>query len=72
MRKIGSENDTVTAQWLADRGYTIERASKNVGVSKTHLLFVVRGKRKPSKELMKRVLNLPVLAPVKCRVASEK
>lgn len=73
MSNMESINATVTpeitAEWLAQRGYTIARAAVNAGVSGVHLGLVLKGMRKPSRELVKRLKKLPKLHAVKCRVA---
>ncbi|MEG3024307.1 MAG: hypothetical protein RR888_09570 [Akkermansia sp.] len=73
MNDIGRIKTTVaseiTAQWLANRGYTIKRAAANVGVSDVHLGLVLKGVRNPSRELVKRLKRLPKLHAVRCRVA---
>ena len=52
-----SNNDvTVTARYLADKGYTITRAAQNVGCSPSHLTMVLQGKRVPSEALLERLL----------------
>lgn len=59
---------TVTARYLADKGYTITRAAQNVGCSPSHLTMVLQGKRVPSEALLERLRGLAPLKPVLCRV----
>ena len=66
MKTKGKKN--VTAQWLADRGYSVSRAAVAAGVTPMHLCLVLKGERKPSAELVMALRSLPAYHPVKCRV----
>lgn len=59
------KNITVTADFLAARGYSITRAAQAVGVSPNHLSQVTRGLRKPSKELVAAIKRLPKGSPIR-------
>lgn len=58
----------ITPEFLAGRGYSVNRAAAAAGVSATHLCLVLKGERKPSAELVKALRSLPAYHPVKCRV----
>lgn len=58
----------ITPEFLAGRGYSVNRAAAAVGVSATHLCLVLKGKRKPSAELVNALKTLPAYHPVRCRV----
>lgn len=58
----------ITPEFLAGRGYSVNRAAAAVGVSSTHLCLVLKGKRKPSAELVNALKTLPAYHPVRCRV----
>ena len=68
MNRIDNNNVAVTAQYLADKGYSITRAAQNVGCSPAHLTKVLQGDREPSAALLERLRALPKLMPVLCRV----
>lgn len=68
MNRKSNKDMTVTARYLADKGYTITRAAQNVGCSPAHLTKVLKGERKPSVALLERLRALAVLKPVLCRV----
>lgn len=68
MNRNDNKNVTVTARYLADKGYTITRAAQNVGCSPSHLTKVLQGERVPSEELLERLRGLAKLKPVLCRV----
>lgn len=67
MNAKDKKNVTVTAQGLAERGYSVSKAAAAAGVSTTHLCAVLRGKRTPSAELVQRLRSLPKYHPVPCR-----
>jgi len=69
MSDLVKHNMTVTPEFLAARGYTLTKAAAAVGVSTTHLCYVLKGERKPSKELMHNLRTLPKYHPVKARVS---
>ena len=68
MNRKSNKDITVTARYLADKGYTITRAAQNVGCSPAHLTHVLKGDRQPSATLQERLRALPRLMPVMCRV----
>lgn len=68
MNQKSNKDVTVTARYLADKGYTITRAAQNVGCSPAHLTHVLKGDRQPSACLLERLRGLPALKPVLCRV----
>lgn len=65
MNGQASKNVTVTAGFLAARGYSITRAAMAVGVSPNHLSQVSRGLRKPSKGLVAAIMRLPQGSPIR-------
>ncbi len=69
MSTLVKSNMTVTPEFLAERGYTLTKAAAAAGVSTTHLRFVLKGERKPSKELMRKLRKLPKYHPIKARVS---
>ena len=69
MNQVDNNNVAVTAQFLADKGYSITRAAQNVGYSPAHLTRVLKGDREPSAALLERLRALPRLMPVMCRVS---
>lgn len=69
MNALVKPNITVTPEFLAERGYSISKAAAAVGVSAPHLCFVLKGARKPSEDLVRRLMELPKFHPVKCRVS---
>lgn len=68
MNRKSNKDVTVTARYLADKGYSITRAAQNVGCSPSHLTMVLQGKRVPSEALLERLRGLAPLKPVLCRV----
>lgn len=58
----------ITAEFLAKRGYSINRAARAVGVSSNHLCLVLKGERKPSQDLLENLATLPAYHPIKCKV----
>ena len=68
MNRKSNDGVTVTARYLADKGYTITRAAQNAGCSPSHLALVLQGKRVPSVDLVNRLRALSPLKPVLCRV----
>lgn len=68
MKRKNNKNVSVTAQWLADKGYSITRAAQAAEVSPSHLAKVLKGERKPSSDLVQRLEALPAYHPVKCLV----
>ncbi len=69
MSTLVKHNMTVTPEFLAERGYTLTKAAAAAGVSATHLCLVLKGERKPSKELMRKLKKLPKYHPIKARVS---
>lgn len=55
MNQVDNNNVAVTAQYLADKGYSITRAAQNVGCSPAHLTRVLQGDREPSAALLERL-----------------
>ena len=68
MNRKSNKDVAVTARYLADKGYSITRAAQNVGCSPAHLARVLQGERVPSAALQEKLLALPKLMPVMCRV----
>lgn len=68
MKRKNNNNVAVTAQYLADKGYSITRAAQAAGCSPSHLTLVLKGERKPSTALMQRLRDLTPYHPVMCRV----
>ena len=68
MSKTSKKNGTVTAAFLASRGYSISRAARAVDLSVTHLRLALQGQRQLSKEKLKALRKLKAYAPVKCLV----
>ncbi len=68
MKRKDNKNVTVTAQWLANKGYSITRAAQAAEVSPSHLAKVLKGERKPSSALVQRLRDLTPYHPVKCQV----
>lgn len=68
MNQKSNKDVTVTARYLADKGYTITRAAQNAGCSPAHLTHVLKGDRQPSACLLERLRGLPALKTVLCRV----
>lgn len=68
MNQVDNNNVAVTAQYLADKGYSITRAAQNVGCSPAHLTRVLQGNREPSAALLERLRDLTPYHPVKCQV----
>lgn len=64
MNRKSNKVVTVTARYLADKGYTITRAAQNVGCSPSHLTMVLQGKRVPSESLLERLRGLAPRFPV--------
>lgn len=69
MKHSNKKKVTVTATYLASKGYSISQAATDCCVSKQHLTLVLRGERKASQALLQRLIDLPVYHPVKCRVS---
>ena len=68
MRANNKKEVRITPEFLAGRGYSVNRAAMAAGVSATHLCLVLKGERKPSAELVRALKALPAYHPVKCRV----
>ncbi len=68
MKSNNKKEVRITPEFLAGRGYSVNRAAMAVGVSATHLCLVLKGERKPSAELVRALKALPAYHPVKCRV----
>ena len=66
MNQVDNNNVAVTAQYLADKGYSITRAAQAAEVSPSHLAKVLKGERKPSSALVQRLRDLTPYHPVKC------
>ena len=68
MNRKSNKDVTVTARYLADKGYTITRAAQAAGCSPSHLTLVLKRERKPSSALVQRLRDLTPYHPVKCLV----
>lgn len=68
MKSNNKKEVRITPEFLAGRGYSVNRAAMAAGVSATHLCLVLKGERKPSAELVRALKALPAYHPVKCRV----
>ena len=68
MKRKNNNNVAVTAQYLADKGYSITRAVQAAGCSPSHLTLVLNRERKPSFALVQRLRDLTPYHPVKCLV----
>jgi len=68
MKSNNKKEVRITPEFLAGRGYSVNRAAMAAGVSATHLCLVLKGKRKPSAQLVNTLKTLPAYHPVKCRV----
>lgn len=68
MSELSKRNGTVTAAFLASRGYSISRAARAVDLSVTHLRLGLQGKRVLSKEKLRELRRLKRYSPVKCLV----